>query len=64
MLKRRQLALGFWPLITSAVAFITAAQIAKYKGADEFSSYCTVVALLLFFFIALIKYWDTMELTE
>ncbi|RME52084.1 hypothetical protein D6783_05915 [Candidatus Woesearchaeota archaeon] len=64
VLKKKQLATGFWPMFAAIAAFITLAEFFGFQGREHLHGYFIVVAFILFFFIALVKYWDTMRLLE
>ncbi len=65
ILRKCNLGIGIWPLLSTGSLFITASEffrsivhnLVMYK-------FCAIVGMIIMFFAALIKYWDIMELTQ
>lgn len=65
VLWRSQLGIGPWILISSATLFITMSEIFRVIINNSLMHQLFLtVAIILLFIVALIKYWDTIELTE
>ena len=62
--RKHQIALGYWPLIGAAGAFVILAEIFNLMQNEEMHTFLIVISLILLFIIALLKYWDTMRLVE
>ncbi|PIZ53622.1 hypothetical protein COY26_01340 [Candidatus Woesearchaeota archaeon CG_4_10_14_0_2_um_filter_33_10] len=65
VLWKNRIGIGPWILVSSATLFITASEIFRViiKNSLMHQLFLTV-AIILLFIVALIKYWDTIELTE
>lgn len=64
VLRRNQLGVGYWPLLTGVAAALTLGEILSTYGSSTWRTFGITVAMILLFFIALIKYWDTLRLIE
>lgn len=65
ILKKLNLGIGIWPLLSVAILFFTGAEYFRsFFDNITLFRFCIIVGMILFFFAALIKYWDIMELTE
>ena len=65
ILRKLNLGVGIWPLLSVGILFMIAAEYfrAFFDNLLLFR-FCIIVGMIIFFFAALIKYWDIMELTE
>jgi len=64
ILWRCQINIGPWILISFATLFITISEILRIFNKPLLHQSLLVCSMILLFITALIKYWDTLELTE
>jgi high-affinity Fe2+/Pb2+ permease len=62
--KKREIPMGYWPLVGATGAFVILAEIFNLLGNAEMHTFLVIVSLILFFILALLKYWDTLRMVE
>ena len=63
-LNKHQAPIGYWPLIAVAAAFVTLAELLLLMGNEEIHTFLVIITLILFFIVALLKFYDTLRLVE
>jgi hypothetical protein len=65
ILKKNELGVGVWPIMGVAILFITAGEyIRAIRNDVTLYQYFLLVAMILMFFAALVKFWDSMGFTQ
>ncbi|MFH1917119.1 MAG: hypothetical protein ABIJ21_07705 [Nanoarchaeota archaeon] len=65
ILQRKQLGVGYWPLLASAVLFLIFGAYAQRILENNLAfSYFLLVAMIIFAFVAFLKFWEIMRLIE
>ena len=64
-LKKNQLEIGPWILLSFATLSITLSEYMKgVAGNEAWHDYLVTVAMIMLFLVAILKFWDVMELNQ
>ena len=65
ILWKKNLNVGPWIILSFSILFITLSEISEYLlKHSELHHFFLIIAMILFFIVAMIKYWDTLRLIE
>jgi len=65
ILRSKKLGIGYWPLFGFAIFFLTFGSfVADYRGDSYAFQYFFIIAMILFGFAGLLKFWDIMRLIQ
>jgi len=62
LLRRKKLALGYWPLIAAVGAFITIGELFGILGVQSVHRVFILITMSVFGTVALLKFWETISI--